>query len=76
MRTRGLQRCQLCDEYIQQIATITVIQNANLRALDSHAPQLRARRLIFFVLHRVQAWMYDDSLAGITARLVIKLGVS
>jgi hypothetical protein len=42
----------------------------------SHAPPLRARHLIFFVLHRAQAWMYDGSLAGITARLVIKFGVS
>jgi len=31
LRTRGLQRCQACSEYIEQI---TMIQNGNLRALD------------------------------------------
>jgi hypothetical protein len=44
----------------------------------SHAPPLRARHLIFLLLHRAQAWMYDGSLAGgiATRLMVMEFGVS
>ena len=42
----------------------------------SHAPPSRARHLIFLLLHRAHAWMYDGSLAGIASRLIDDLGVS
>jgi hypothetical protein len=44
----------------------------------SQAPPLWARHLIFLLLHRAQAWMYDGSLAGgiATRLMMMELGVS
>jgi hypothetical protein len=76
MRTRGLQWCQVCSKFIEikQSVIISLMPSGDIRA----PPPLRARHLIFLLLHRAQAWMYDGSLAGgITTRLmVMKFGVS
>lgn len=53
----------------------TYVHSTSRAAHCSHATPSRMRHLIFLLLHRAHAWMYDGSLVGITAGLPVSSGL-